>query len=80
MPTLLNRREHGFDVRLYTKDHPPAHVHVVHEDKEAKLSLEPIAVLDNWGFNSRELSKITALITEHQLALLAEWDRYHPVR
>jgi hypothetical protein len=79
-PTLLNRREHGYDVRLYTKDHPPAHVHVFDGEKEAKISLDPIETLENSGFNNRELKQITELIEEHQETLLAAWDKYHPVR
>lgn len=79
-PTLLNRREHGFDVRLFTKDHLPAHVHVVQSDNEAKVGLDPVEILDNWGFNSREINRIVELITENQAMLLAEWDKYHPAR
>lgn len=79
-PTVLKRREHGFDVRIYTKDHVPAHVHVFDGENEAKVGLEPVNVLDNWGFNSRELKQITELITENLEILLTEWDEYHPVR
>ena len=28
MVTVLYRQRHGFDVRIYIRDHPPAHVHV----------------------------------------------------
>jgi uncharacterized protein DUF4160 len=79
-PTLLNRREHGYDVRLFTKDHPPAHVHVFNGDNEAKVGLEPVAMLDNWGFNNREIKTILELIEENQAMLLTEWDKYHPIR
>jgi hypothetical protein len=79
-PTLLSRREHGFDVRLFTKDHPPAHVHVFNGDNEAKVSLEPVAIMDNWGFNNREVRAILELIEENQEMLLTEWDQYYPIR
>ena len=79
-PTLLNRREHGYDVRFFTKDHPPAHVHVFNGDNEAKVALEPVTILDNWGFNNREIKAILELIEENQDMLLAEWDKYHPIR
>jgi len=78
-PTLLNRKEYGYDVRLYTKDHAPAHVHVFAGMKEAKISLDPIDLLDNWGFNPREISKILNLIEEQADFLLQEWDNYHPI-
>jgi hypothetical protein len=79
-PTLLSRREYGFDVRLFTKDHPPAHVHVFGGDNEAKVSLEPVAVMDNWGFNNREVRAILDLIEDNKTMLLSEWDKYHPIR
>lgn len=79
-PTLLNRREHGFDVRIYTKDHPPAHVHVFSSGNEAKVGLEPVEILDNWGFNNREVKAILELVTENLESLLLEWDKYHPIR
>ena len=28
MVTVLYRQRHGYDVRIHTDDHPPAHVHV----------------------------------------------------
>ena len=79
-PTLLNRREHGYDVRLFTKDHPPAHVHVFNGDNEAKVGLQPVLILDNWGFSNRDTKAILELIEEHQEMLLIEWDKYHPIR
>lgn len=79
-PTVLNRREHGFDVRIYTKDHAPAHVHVFNGDNEAKVSLDPIEVIDNWGFSNRAIKTICDLILEHQARLLQVWDMYHPIR
>ena len=38
MPTVL--REHGFKVRIYTKDHDPMHVHVERGDGVAAIFLE----------------------------------------
>lgn len=79
-PTLLNRKEHGYDVRLYTKDNPPAHVHVLRGDNEAKARLDPVEILDNWGFNEQELKEIIELIHTHQNMLLQKWDEFHPIR
>ena len=79
-PTLLNRKEHGYDVRLYTKDHPPAHVHVFNGENEAKVGLDPMEILDNWGFRERELKQIMELIENNREMLLREWDQYHPIR
>jgi len=37
MPTVL--REGGFEVVIYTNDHPPTHVHVFNTDGEAIINL-----------------------------------------
>ena len=79
-PTVLTRREHGFDVRIYTKDHAPAHVHVFNGKNEAKIGLEPVEVLDNWGFSNRDIKAILELVTKYQERLLEVWDMYHPIR
>ncbi|MBI5668242.1 MAG: DUF4160 domain-containing protein [Chloroflexi bacterium] len=76
-PTRLHRNAYGYDVRLYTKDRPPAHVHVFDGENEAKVGLDPIQIVDNWGFTERELKQITQLI--EQMMLLSEWDKYHPI-
>jgi hypothetical protein len=71
-PTLFNRKQHGYDVRLYTKDHPPAHVHVFNGDNEARVGLEPVEIMDNWGFNNRETKAILELVQANHEMLLAE--------
>jgi len=43
MPTIL--RQGGFDVMIFTNDHPPAHVHLFKAGAEAVLDLAPVA----WG-------------------------------
>jgi hypothetical protein len=37
-------------------------------------------MLDNWGFNNREIKAILELIEENQEMLRTEWDKYHPIR
>jgi hypothetical protein len=37
MPTVL--REDGFEVRIYTFDHPPAHVHVAKAGAVVRIEL-----------------------------------------
>ncbi len=49
-------------------------------DNEAKARLDPVEILDNWGFNDRELKEITELIHKHQNMLLQKWDEFHPIR
>jgi hypothetical protein len=75
-PTVLT--ESGYQFKIYPNDHPPPHVHVIRAEKEAKVTLDPIEVKSNYGFNQREIGDILDMIEKHQEALLAEWDRLHP--
>ena len=71
-------RQGKYEVVIYTRDHYPAHVHVFSTDKGAKIKIRPAEVMENWGFNSREIKQILALVEAHQSFLLAEWRKYHP--
>jgi hypothetical protein len=53
---------------------------VIKAEKEAKVTLDPIEVKTNYGFNQREIGDILDIIEKYQEALLAEWDKLHPAR
>jgi hypothetical protein len=74
-PVVL--RSGQFTVVIYTKDHLPAHVHVKSAEKEARITLNPVDVMDNEGFKPRELTSILKLIRTHQDELLAKWEEIH---
>lgn len=61
MPTVL--RFDGLRVVIYPNDHRPAHVRVKGAASEAVFILHcpdgPPTLRENFGFNSRELSRIT---------------------
>ena len=78
MPTVI--REDGYTIRIYLNDHIPAHVHVMNAEKEARVSLEPIEVMNNIDFTSKELRKIIEIIESHHDELLKAWDTYHESR
>ena len=76
MVTLLNRRQHGFDVRMYPGDHDPPHVHVWKGGKQVKIDLESMEVISSrHDFNSREIRQIVNLLREHESMLLGVWER-----
>jgi hypothetical protein len=74
-PVVL--RSGQYTVVIYTKDHPPAHVHVKSADKEARIALDPVEVMDNYGFKPGEIRAILKLIQLHQNDLFAKWEEYH---
>ena len=77
-PTVL--REKGFQVVIFSNDHPPAHVHVRRSGKVARIRLEPVETLHNHGFNTRELGAILTIVQDNQDVLLEAWDAIHESR
>ena len=77
MVTILNRRQHGFDVVIHTNEHGPAHVHVFRGGNKLKATLQPVRIVRNDGFNGGERRRIRALLLEYQRQLLSEWSRLH---
>ena len=74
MPTVLVFR--GLDVRIYTNDHRPAHVHVVGRGCEAKFQLNcpdgPVEVVENFGFSRREMRQILEALQAARLNTSSE--------
>ena len=76
MVTVLDRRRHGCDVIIYPKDHTPAHVHVLKGGNEVLININDWSVIENYGFRSREISRIVKLPKQYELLLKETWDRY----
>lgn len=77
MVTVLHRQRYGFDVRIYIKDHTPAHAHVWKGNKELRINLTTFEVSRNRGYNNREIRQIRSLIAENQELLLDVWNELH---
>lgn len=75
MPTLLIER--GFRVVMYYNDHHPPHVHVKRSGNEARIQLNPIEVMDNYGYNRQELKTILEIIQQNHQMLLEAWTGYY---
>lgn len=57
------RKEEGFVFKIYSNEEVRMHIHVVKAENEAKFWLEPtIELAENYGFNSKEIKKITKLV------------------
>ncbi len=78
MVTVLYRQRHGFDVRIFTREHGPAHVHVFRGEKRVKVNLKPMLFSQNKGFTSRELKQIRELLNENIEFIESEWERLDP--
>lgn len=77
MVTVLYRQRHGYDVRIYTKDHPPAHAHVWKGDKNLRINLMTFEVSDIRGYNMREIGQIRKLVADNRELLFDVWKAIH---
>jgi hypothetical protein len=80
MPTVL--RKDGFQVRIYTNDHTPSHVHVFKAEGELIVNLgseseEPWIVEELSTMKPADARRARDIVKEHQTYLLTEWRRIH---
>jgi hypothetical protein len=76
VPTLI--RENGYEVRIYTLDHPPPHVHVAKAGAVLKIDLATCQVVHIVGaISDRDVRRAEELVTKYAPFLQAEWTRIH---
>ena len=76
VPTVL--RERGFEVRIYTFDHPPAHVHVVKAGAVMKIDLASCQVTEIAGrISGQEVKRAERIVAQDVELLMQEWTKIH---
>jgi hypothetical protein len=75
VPTVLRVGRYSFGF-FSNEGREPPHVHVYAAEDQAKFWLDPVALAWNYGFNSGELGRISAIIQEHQAELLEAWHEF----
>lgn len=79
MPTVL--RINGLNVRIYSSDHRPAHVHVIAADGEAVFVLNcpdgPPEIRESYGFSRPKARRIGTDLRAFVPDLCAHWRRIH---
>ena len=73
-PTII--RTKNLRIRVYPKDHDPAHVHVTAPNAEAKIRLSDCKAYFSKGFTKMALSRIEIFIEQHKEILLKAWHEY----
>ena len=74
-PTVF--RESGYRFFFFSREEERRHVHVHSGDGEAKFWLEPkIEIAKNYGLSAPQLTKIEAIIREHEHELIRAWNRH----
>ena len=76
MPTLI--RHEGFEVRIYTLDHPPPHVHVFKAGAVVRIDLSTCMVTEIVGdISDRDVKRAEQLVAERADVLQQAWERLH---
>jgi hypothetical protein len=76
VPTVI--REEGFEVRIYTFDHPPPHVHVAKAGAIVRIDLATHEVTEIVGdISDRDVQRAERLIGRHAKRLKEEWAKIH---
>ena len=76
MPTVV--REAGFEVRIYTFDHPPPHVHVAKAGAIVKINLSTHHAVEIVGsISDRDVKRAERLVARHAHVLRLEWEKVH---
>ena len=76
MPTVI--REDGFEVRIYTFDHPPPHVHVAKAGATVRIDLATHSVTEIVGaISDRDVKRAERLVARHAKQLKQEWAKIH---
>jgi hypothetical protein len=75
MPTVLRAGRFRFFFFSNERDEPP-HIHIKAAEHEAKFWLDPVSLVANYGFRSRDLNEIERLIRRHQAELLEAWHEH----
>ncbi len=69
----------GFTIRVYSDDHPPAHVHVFHGGQEIRVYLRGDRPFDRLSgrMSASDVRRALRLVDTHRDQLLTFWKRYH---
>jgi len=79
VPTVI--REQGFEVRIYTLDHPPPHVHVAKAGAIVKIDLSTCHAVEIFGsISDRDVRRAERLVERHAHFLVEEWEKLHARR
>jgi hypothetical protein len=71
-------RWEGFEIRIYTLDHPPAHVHVFKAGAVVRIELATCKVTEIVGdISDRDVRRAERLVADNQTALREAWEHLH---
>jgi len=74
MPSVL--RIKGFRFFFFSNEHLPKHIHIEKQNSYAKINLINLELIENIGFNSKELKEIMKIVELHRSDFIKAWDEY----
>lgn len=76
MPTIFEL--FGLRFFFFADDHAPIHVHVVKEQDNAKIAIEPeIKLIYNHGLKAQDLKRALKLAEMYKTEIIETWYKYH---
>ena len=73
MPTIL-LLSNLIKVNINPRDkHKFPHVHVVHAEKAALISLESFEIIENTGFSHKPLKKVISILKDEKSLVMEAW-------
>jgi pterin-4a-carbinolamine dehydratase len=76
VPTVL--RERGFEVRIYTLDHAPPHVHVAKPGAILKIDLATHQATEIVGsISDHDVKLAERIVAQHATQLKEHWEKIH---
>ena len=73
MPTLLDKN--GFKFFFYANEHEPMHIHVLKDDRFAKIELNGVTVVKSC-LKAKELKIALEIIRENQMNFIRRWHEW----
>lgn len=75
MPNVLRIR--GYRFFFFSREgKEPRHIHVEHDERYAKLWLDPVSIARSKGFRSHELSEILRIVESNRQLFQEKWDEH----
>jgi hypothetical protein len=75
MPTVLNIKGYRFFFFSNEKNEP-IHIHIEKAENYAKYWIDPLCVVNNYGFTSKELREISEIIESHENLIKEKWNEH----
>lgn len=72
-PTVF--RYKGYRFFFFSREEERMHIHVIHENGEAKFWMKPkIALACNYGLNEKQITEIIKVINEKEEDIINDWN------